>query len=295
MAEVGRHLFRAASASLVQSPDTLSDAVPTSDAAPLIVDGQIPRSTTRRQLVRDQVQQRVFQVLVRRFLVPCFILFIFLFLFSCVFAYVWTLACVAFITQWRKPCDQPLKYYMLMHFLAWCVMQVISPKLLEFFPGRPFAAAVTAYLPCLGVMVWGVHMVYSCETCFVTNPGLFYATRNLIFMQIVYSITMTITFGCGVAAVILFLLSLGEDFSPGCVEAVKKLPQIAVDSPELIDPEDGLVMDCTICLANFSTVNGQVILKTPCGHYFHDNCLLTWCKNHMDCPICRGDVGIEGP
>lgn len=174
-------------------------------------------------------------------------------------------------------------------------MQVISPKLLEFFPGRPFAAAVTAYLPCLGVMVWGVHMVYSCETCFVTNPGLFYATRNLIFMQIVYSITMTITFGCGVAAVILFLLSLGEDFSPGCVEAVKKLPQIAVDSPELIDPEDGLVMDCTICLANFSTVNGQVILKTPCGHYFHDNCLLTWCKNHMDCPICRGDVGIEGP
>ena len=74
-------------------------------------------------------------MLVRRFLVPCFILFIFLFLFSCVFAYVWTLACVAFITQWRKPCDQPLKYYMLMHFLAWCVMQVISPKLLEFFPG----------------------------------------------------------------------------------------------------------------------------------------------------------------
>jgi hypothetical protein len=49
--------------------------------------------------------------------------------------------------------------------------------------------------------------------------------------------------------------------------------------------------DCPICQNEFGTT--QAIFKTPCGHLFHNNCLLSWCDEKggdIECPMCRSDI-----
>ncbi|EQC30194.1 hypothetical protein SDRG_12046 [Saprolegnia diclina VS20] len=51
--------------------------------------------------------------------------------------------------------------------------------------------------------------------------------------------------------------------------------------------------DCTICLDAFEHADLAVagaILKLPCGHCFHRDCLHDWCNRAMTCPVCRGPI-----
>ena len=44
---------------------------------------------------------------------------------------------------------------------------------------------------------------------------------------------------------------------------------------------------CAICTQSLLS-NDETIVKTTCGHYFHNECLATWFKGrHYDCPYCR--------
>merc|ERR1712085_10971 len=38
-----------------------------------------------------------------------------------------------------------------------------------------------------------------------------------------------------------------------------------------------------------------VVVKTPCGHYYHQYCLAEWCKVHVRCPFCREPVAAGQP
>jgi len=39
---------------------------------------------------------------------------------------------------------------------------------------------------------------------------------------------------------------------------------------------------CSIC---YNNINEKYYL--PCGHYFHENCVIEWIKNKYICPTCR--------
>ena len=34
----------------------------------------------------------------------------------------------------------------------------------------------------------------------------------------------------------------------------------------------------------------KTIMKTPCNHRFHVNCLLEWTKVKLECPTCRNHL-----
>ncbi len=36
--------------------------------------------------------------------------------------------------------------------------------------------------------------------------------------------------------------------------------------------------------------NKGKIMKSPCNHKFHSNCLLTWLTLKMECPTCRNTL-----
>lgn len=47
--------------------------------------------------------------------------------------------------------------------------------------------------------------------------------------------------------------------------------------------------ECAVCITEF--VNGQLGRVLPaCGHKFHKECIDTWFRKHLTCPICRTDV-----
>eukprot|EP00253_Pinus_taeda_P004785 PITA_04785 len=54
------------------------------------------------------------------------------------------------------------------------------------------------------------------------------------------------------------------------------------------DDKDCLHTSCPICLDEF--VVKQQLLRLPCNHKFHLDCLMPWIKSHALCPICRFDL-----
>ncbi|CAD8189526.1 unnamed protein product [Paramecium octaurelia] len=42
---------------------------------------------------------------------------------------------------------------------------------------------------------------------------------------------------------------------------------------------------CSVCLVQFELK--EKYCKTPCNHYFHEQCLLDWTTKQANCPVCR--------
>ncbi|KAG6491501.1 hypothetical protein ZIOFF_046433 [Zingiber officinale] len=57
----------------------------------------------------------------------------------------------------------------------------------------------------------------------------------------------------------------------------------AVEGLEMVTAGEG--SSCPICLDDFEAM-GQV-LAMPCGHPFHEGCLMEWLKRSNSCPFCR--------
>ncbi|KAI9917427.1 hypothetical protein PsorP6_012519 [Peronosclerospora sorghi] len=59
---------------------------------------------------------------------------------------------------------------------------------------------------------------------------------------------------------------------------------------QYVDPRD-VVVDadaCPICLCEWAELDGkQLVVLSPCGHFFHDHCINEWYSTRFDCPICR--------
>lgn len=255
---------------------------------------------TRRTAAQDQVHDRLVGELsefLNRFkiwLILALILIVTL-VFTLVILFVRAL--FASITYFAGPCDQPLRWYMLLTLLWGQFPGGATSRLQLWLNGGPIASLLVSIFMCIPgwlIIAWGVYMVNEARTCPDTNPGLYFPLQEFIYGQIAFaalSLLIT-TFGAiGLRRVLLILNKFSVQ--PGCEKAVHKLPQVASDSDELIDQEDGKVMDCSICMDSLG--NCQTVVKAPCSHLFHEECLATWCKNHLDCPLCRQQVGEAEP
>ena len=56
---------------------------------------------------------------------------------------------------------------------------------------------------------------------------------------------------------------------------------------EKIATEDELA-NCSICLCEYE--DGERIVKLPCSHEYHDDCVSSWTSNHVRCPLCNFDL-----
>ena len=46
---------------------------------------------------------------------------------------------------------------------------------------------------------------------------------------------------------------------------------------------------CSICLDDLCEGNDKQVVKTKCNHYFHRKCIVTWLREHRNCPLCQND------
>lgn len=210
---------------------------------------------------------------------------------------VWCRAMIAPVYHSDEPCDRPgLKYYAFASFgfsigsrqISQALTRSMQPQLRSL--QRLIALKLLVAIPGWCLLVWGCYMVTVSKTCAETDPGLYYPTKYYILVQaFVCIILLILSIVCSLGAR-YFILPLSRLFEgAGCKEAVMKLPKIPSDSDELIDPEDGGVMSCPICIQSLG--DGAEVVRCPCTHYFHTECLASWCRNHLDCPMCRAPIG----
>merc|ERR1719215_1308241 len=192
-----------------------------------------------------------------------------------------------------KPCDQPLQYYVVTSFLV----GQVTPKLVKKAQQMPWAqrprytvaVSMAGSVPGWIVILWGFMMTRACKTCQETNPVLYSATRNFIYGQIVLFLFTTVFFSVGFTAVLAYWHTLATQDQKGCEGAVHALVKVEHGHPELLDPDDGQVLECPTWEEAFE--EPRVVVRTKCGHHFHEECLARWCKNHVDCPMCRAVIG----
>ncbi len=46
--------------------------------------------------------------------------------------------------------------------------------------------------------------------------------------------------------------------------------------------------ECTICITEVE--RGEDVVILPCKHWFHNECVVMWLKEHNTCPVCRNPI-----
>ncbi|KAI0898538.1 hypothetical protein F4806DRAFT_364443 [Annulohypoxylon nitens] len=76
--------------------------------------------------------------------------------------------------------------------------------------------------------------------------------------------------------------------APASDESIAALPRKKLDEA-MLGPE--LKGECTICIDEMAAGDEAVVL--PCRHWFHEQCVTLWLKQHNTCPICRAPIDGE--
>lgn len=207
-----------------------------------------------------------------------------------VFVVVWTVFYFMGLSIWMehndRPCDQPLANWLLIMLL----FPVLS-SLLGYFECKPLQWVMM--LLTSWVLVAGVYIFLQSETCAETNPELYiFVKQYLIFLSVWFIFREVMT--CVAVGVLVYGMMNGwfDDINGASPEAIHKLETVAYD-PALF-AEEGLANDsrpapeCCICTVAFDST--EAIKRTPCQHYFHEECLKKWLKAAKTCPLCRQDL-----
>jgi hypothetical protein len=184
----------------------------------------------------------------------------------------------------EKPCDQPLQWWLFIMLL----IPIIQCQLSNHVDDRPkrLQALIMPTLLCSGV-----YLLSKCKTCSQTNPNLYqFVKLYLIFQSVIWLVTMFMFF-CFVTLIYWArmngLLEQGPGpamaAKPGTIDEIETVPY----SPSLFEEwTSDEPPECTICQEEFNSE--KPIKKTPCGHYFHAECLGSWLEKFAkSCPLCR--------
>ncbi|KAI0597009.1 hypothetical protein F4775DRAFT_271771 [Biscogniauxia sp. FL1348] len=73
--------------------------------------------------------------------------------------------------------------------------------------------------------------------------------------------------------------------APASEDAIAKLERKSLDEA-MLGPE--LKGECTICIDDMNLGDEAIVL--PCKHWFHEECVVLWLKEHNSCPVCRAPI-----
>jgi hypothetical protein len=189
----------------------------------------------------------------------------------------------AVVNNFNKPCDQPLRWYI---FVMLAVGQSNSRLVSVLSQRLPGVASCVGACPGMAILGWGLYMIHASHSCAKTCPEIYYPMRRYIYGQACFFALLSIYATVGLSMLLLYASSLGDDLMPGCEETVRKFPKVPSGDASLLDTQTWEPLECPICADSYD--GGKGVVRTPCEHLFHEDCLARWCKNHVDCPICRG-------
>lgn len=82
---------------------------------------------------------------------------------------------------------------------------------------------------------------------------------------------------------------------PASKESIQSLKKFKMNEEYCKKNEKGELEypSCTVCLTEINQNDDTVIV--PCGHMFHDSCIMQWLEMHNTCPVCRYELPTENP
>ncbi|KAK6346892.1 hypothetical protein TWF696_006994 [Orbilia brochopaga] len=73
---------------------------------------------------------------------------------------------------------------------------------------------------------------------------------------------------------------------PASEESIRNLPKVKVTQAEV---DEGT--ECVVCQDEFKVQ--EEVVKLPCRHIYHEECVTRWLETHDACPICRTPITPE--
>jgi hypothetical protein len=98
---------------------------------------------------------------------------------------------------------------------------------------------------------------------------------------------------------IIFIQSMNENQPqgkpPASREAIKNLKRFKMSEEYCKKDKDGNLEcpTCSVCMCEIEKDSETVLI--PCGHLYHDPCLLKWLEMHNNCPVCRYELPTDDP
>jgi len=69
---------------------------------------------------------------------------------------------------------------------------------------------------------------------------------------------------------------------PASQESINKLQEVK------FCPEEAETKCCPVCQEDYNA--GETLVKLPCGHEYHRDCVTSWLTKHNSCPMCRKQI-----
>lgn len=259
-----------------------SDGALSSDLAPPLANAPPPSIRIRnREAVEASAQRHAFQ--------RCFyvMLILFLGLLGTMFTGLLLLA-KAVLEVWqgtRAPACSLLSRYMYALVAVLTCAQFMSRSR---WARCQTVAKMAFFTSAYGVVtLFGFYALSASGDCGVADPPVFVAVRRYVhFSATLLCIRVVLCVGFSRATRFGDIEELIAGPGRGCEDHVRqRLERVTFDASAMMSEDDGDLEECPICLTAYSA--DKEIVRTACGHTFHLECLATWCRNRVACPLCR--------
>ena len=78
---------------------------------------------------------------------------------------------------------------------------------------------------------------------------------------------------------------------PTAKETLEKMQDKVITEDELLELKRTNSVDCSICKDEFEV--DSKLVKMPCNHYFHGDCVKPWLVQRNSCPTCRFELPTD--
>ncbi|EME31773.1 zinc finger (C3HC4-type RING finger) family protein [Galdieria sulphuraria] len=225
------------------------------------------------------------------------IFFSFIYVGACIVASV-TILCLT----WNKPCDEPLKYWVLFNgviSLLYTIFKRLSNEdLVDDY--SQLTSIQQRSLICFRIISWlslawfivGMVWVFRCETCQRTAVALYRLSLALVIINLIF-LGVSVLLACCifVLAPNLFRPDFNLDGSVtfhrrGATK--KEIDRILLVRYHRDSSEEEST--CPICLCEYEEGNLLRILPCTSKHRFHATCVDRWLILNKSCPLCKAEI-----
>jgi hypothetical protein len=189
------------------------------------------------------------------------------------------------VLTYGEPCDRPLWYWLCGHIVLGMLREL-------------------SWQPLKGILLF-IHVVWTffgfmwfskATTCRSSSPELYNWVQVILMIASIFLAATTLlplTFYITVMVLVILVNRGVISNQKAAREGTLEKLEVIEYNPELFAPPNSPddprpAGECCCCTETFDNVTP--VVRTPCQHYYHKECIGDWLKLARTCPLCRCDL-----